>query len=979
MLKKETHIQDKGLRTLSFQLTVVFTAVILVIVLASLSISLYLNYKNDIESFKTNNKLVTNLQASSLKIPMWNMASDQIDALVRMLADEKEIVSAKVYDGQNKLLSQYNRTEAAQQTHTFSKDIIYELNDSTQKIGRLELVFTTDFLVATLTEEGVFNAGIFLILLLLSLVVTRAVTRHFILNPINLIAETMRHVSKGDLNQEVPEQKNVEFNQMARRFNTMTSNLRSIYKTIETELETKEGKLTQSTANVKKAQSLAAQAVEQLKIEKQRSERLLIDATNISPVAQLILNERNEVVLWNDKFTHLNTDHLSALLKQGIGLEETLKALLPSTLKGPNLLDKHLNYKGPFEAQLGDGRWFKISKHLTKDSLTVLMYIEISDLKKREEELTNLNEDLEAQAEELKTSQTKYILATEGSNDGLWDWNIKTDQVFYSGRWKEMLGYEESAPITQITDWLDRIHPQEKNLIKKEMNDHLEGKTERFECEYQIRHQDGSYLWVQCRGIAARDEDGKPIRMAGSQADITMRKNYEDQLIHSAYHDALTGLPNRTLFLSHLQKATANIDAKNQKYCAVLFLDLDRFKVINDSLGHSIGDELLMAVSKRLEKSTRPGDYVARLGGDEFTVLLTNISSEKDAENAAARLSTLFQKAFHVDNREIYVSASIGISMLVSPDQEPDSLLRNADLAMYRAKDMGRARAEVYDDTLHSKVMTELQVGTDLRKALEKDEIFVAYQPLVRLSDGAISSFEALARWRHSERGLVPQDLFISIAEDTGQIIPIGDYILNTACSQLKTWHDMSEETKNISMAINISAKQIADLDQARDLIQTIKNIDLPKDKIKLEITESVIMQNPDNASKILNEIKDLGVKLCIDDFGTGYSSFSYLYQFPFDVLKIDRAFVCQMTTSDKHYRLVRGINDLAHDLGLEVVAEGVETVEELKLLCQIGCDYIQGYYFSRPMYEDQATRLLQEKMHFDNIPGLYDKKKKSA
>lgn len=575
------------------------------------------------------------------------------------------------------------------------------------------------------------------------------------------------------------------------------------------------------------------------------------------------------------------------------------------------------------------------------------------------QELTNTNKNLEQRATELRAAKEQYELAVRGANDGLWDWDLKEKKVFYSPRWKEMLGYDEKDNFSRPEDWLDKIHPSYKRQVRAELDAHLAGHTPRFESEYQIIHVNGEYLWMLARGIALRDDQGQAIRISGSQTDITLRKQNEHKLEHAAFHDSLTGLPNRLLFLNRLEHLIAKVGRAGTLVGAVLFLDLDRFKVINDSLGHVIGDNVLIGVGQRLKSILRPGDTLARLSGDEFVFLLEDIHTIEEAEKVADRIAKKLALPFVFEEESLLVSASIGIVGISDQTLTADLIMRNADLAMYEAKSLGRRRYSIFNQETQFYKVNQLQMEKDLHSALEKKELFLVYQPIVNISNNTIAGFEALIRWQHPTLGTVPPTRFISLAEESGLILPIGEYILETACEQLFKWRKEIKKAKDIEISVNLSINQLSDLINIERLLKIVARYKFPPHSLKIELTESVLAQNIELCSQNLEKFKSHNIELCIDDFGTGFSSLSQLNSFPFDVVKIDRCFVSRMGSDDKTYRMVAGIINLSHDLTYKVIAEGVETIIELDLLRQLNCDYVQGYYFSMPISAQEAEELI--------------------
>jgi len=579
-------------------------------------------------------------------------------------------------------------------------------------------------------------------------------------------------------------------------------------------------------------------------------------------------------------------------------------------------------------------------------------------------DVTNRKWAEEAQLETeiaLGESEERYALAAKAANDGLWDWNLKTDQIYFSPRWKSMLGYEEGEIGNQPDEWFKRIHPEDLDRVKRAVADHLEGQSPNYQTEHRMMHRNGNFRWILSRGLAIRDEAGTNARMAGSQTDITGGK----------VSDPLTGLPNRLLFLERLEWAIKKSKRDKDYLFAVFFLDLDRFKLINDSLGHGIGDQFLVCIAQKLDSCLRSTDAVARfeqedvlarLGGDEFTILLDGIKHVRDATRVAERLQKQLSLPLTVGGHEVFTSASIGIAVSATGYEHAEEILRDADTAMYRAKMLGKSRFELFDPTMREHAVARMTLETDLRKALERNEFLLYYQPIVSLDSGALIGFEALARWQHPERGLVPPSEFISVAEETGMILAIGNWVLTEACCQIKAWQSEFPQNPPLMVSVNLSGKQFTQLDFIKGVSQTLRESGLDGHCLKLEITESLLMENVEVITAMLMQIKALGVRLGIDDFGTGYSSLSYLHRFPFDTLKVDRSFVSLVGPQGQNSEIVKTIVTLAHNLNFDVIAEGVETAEQVFQLRAFGCELGQGYFFSQPISAAKASDLLAQR-----------------
>jgi diguanylate cyclase (GGDEF)-like protein/PAS domain S-box-containing protein len=559
----------------------------------------------------------------------------------------------------------------------------------------------------------------------------------------------------------------------------------------------------------------------------------------------------------------------------------------------------------------------------------------------------------------LRESEERYALAARGANDGLWDWDLRTDEVYYSARWREMLGLFGDEIGGAPGGWLARVHPEDVENLRAEIRAHVDGAGTHLEVEHRVLHADGDYRWMLCRGSVVRDGDGRATRMAGSMTDITGRKKVEEQLLHDAFHDVLTGLPNRALFMDRLGQVAERAKRHSDFQFAVLFLDLDRFKTVNDSLGHGAGDRLLVEAGRRLESCVRAGDTVARLGGDEFTILLEGVDESGDVLRMVDRVQSRLAAHFDLSGHEVFTSASVGIALSALGFASAEEILRAANTAMHRAKAHGRARHQVFDEAMHSQAVSLLRLETDLRRAVAREEYVLHYQPIVSLSTLHLAGFEALVRWRHPERGLVHPNEFIPAAEETGGISRIDRWVLREACQQARIWHDRFRRRTPLTISVNLSAKSFLQADLAEYVEHVLDETGVSAESLKLEITESVLLHETESVRALLFRLRDIGVGLHLDDFGTGYSSLSYLRRFPISALKVDRSFVGGIGPDGEHTEIARAIVTLAHSLRMEAVAEGIESEYQLAQLRGIGCEHGQGYIFSEPVGAEEAAALL--------------------
>ncbi len=561
--------------------------------------------------------------------------------------------------------------------------------------------------------------------------------------------------------------------------------------------------------------------------------------------------------------------------------------------------------------------------------------------------------------EDLRDSEERYALAVHGANDGLWDWNLVTGQVYWSPRWRSILGLDDVEVSADPNEWLMRLHPEDSARVQSLLKAHLAHGNGHFEIEHRVRHRDDTYRWVLCRGAAVRNDAGVATRFAGSLTDIT-----EAKLV-----DALTGLPNRFLFLDVVERAIARVERKADYGFAILVLTLDRFRVVHDSLGAAAADRLLVAVARRLQAGLRatdvvtrdePGLTLARLGGDEFNVLVDDITDASDAVVVAERLRRALEAPFEIDGHPIVASARIGIAVSTSGYVKAEEILRDANIALSRAAGGSSVPYEIFDPEMRHRAMTRLKVETDLRRAIDNKSFELHYQPIISLGNGRISGFEALIRWRHPVRGLLLPIEFIGVAEDTGMIVDIDRLTLTESCKQMAAWIGQFGGAAPRVMCANVSAKQLADRELITRIDAELQRSGLLPGNLNLEITESALIGDVPGAQKLLERARALGVTWSLDDFGTGYSSLSFLHQLRVNTVKVDRSFVSAIGPDGTGSAMVRAIVSLAHALGMEVVAEGVETAEQAAELRALGCEYAQGFYFSRAVDNAAAGRMIE-------------------
>ncbi len=574
----------------------------------------------------------------------------------------------------------------------------------------------------------------------------------------------------------------------------------------------------------------------------------------------------------------------------------------------------------------------------------------------------------------LQESEERYALASRATNDGLWDWNLSNNEIYFSSRWKSMLGYEEHEIATDPDEWFSRVHPDYIEQLTDEIVNHVQNNISHFELSYPILCKDGTSRWMLCRGILVEDDAGRVYRITGAQTDITQSRLAEDKLRYEALHDTLTGLPNRTFFLEELEKSL-KMSKQNQDYWfGVLYLDIDRFNAINDSLGNLAGDQLLIDFANRIKDCISIQHKFARLGADEFVILIKNIKDINEATQIADRIQNILEKPFSLQGQEVFITASIGINFNVKDYDRIEDILRDADTAMYQAKTSGGSRYKIFEPNMHLKEVTSLQLENDLRQALKREELQILYQPIVKLSNRQIIGFEALVRWHHQEKGIINPEEFIPIAEKSKLIIPIGWWIIEQACRQMCYWQKKYKNLSPLTVSVNLSPVQLQQL-QPQELFDGLKKIlektGLQPSCLQLEIAENTILENIEGFRSIFSQLKTLGIQLSVDDFGTGNSSLSCLHLLPIDSLKIDHSFIENINNDTEIIELVEVIIALAKKMKIDVIAEGIEINEQMVKMKNLNCDFAQGYLFSKPVNSDGVEILISTMKKLTKLTNL--------
>ena len=555
-------------------------------------------------------------------------------------------------------------------------------------------------------------------------------------------------------------------------------------------------------------------------------------------------------------------------------------------------------------------------------------------------------------ARDLAQAQARYGHTALSCSDGLWFWDVRRDVCDFSDRWRKLLGLPAGGGASSINEWLERVHPDDIEGLRANLDAHLEGLSPGHIFEHRIRHRNGRWRWVVTRAIAERNDMGQVTEVAGSLTDITRRKSSESLL----QTDATTGLASRMWLMESLGEAIEALRRVPHPEFVLLFLNVDGFKVVNESIGLDSGDRILSQLGERLLGNVSSNHLVCRYGGDEFAILMRGDATVEDAEELSAIIQDGLNRPFVIDGQEVFTSVSAGVTSSAIGYERPSEVLRDVGIALTEAKRNRRGGCVVFRPDMRKQAMTALRLQTELRQAVDRDELEVYYQPIINLSTSVMSGFEALVRWRHPVRGVVMPDEFVTVAEDTGLIVPIGKMVLDRACCQLAVWLERYPSPDPLAISVNLSTAQVVSSNIVEDVSSALKKSKIPAHCLKLEITESMLIEDTEDAKKVLGKLRALGVRLLIDDFGTGYSSLTYLHEFPASGLKIDKSFIDMLGKTERPGAIVPTIISLAHTLSLDVVAEGVETPEQRDLLRSLSCDEAQGFLFSPPLEHQEAT-----------------------
>lgn len=691
------------------------------------------------------------------------------------------------------------------------------------------------------------------------------------------------------------------------------------------------------------------QAVERRRNESERRVRQLSAAVIQSPVSIVITNVDGEIEYVNPKFERVT----------GYSLDEVV-GMNPRVLKSGRTTGEE--YDELWRTITTGGSWSGEFENLRRDGTVYYEHASISPISDEQGRITGfvaVKEDItdsKHKERELISTLERFELAVRGSQDGIWEWNVDEGRFEFSPRWKEMLGYKDHELEPTIEAWTSRIASTQIHDFNEIFGRIIDGEIDDFSVDIAMTHRDGDLRWFRCRGVCVRNAEGRCTRVGGTIADITLIKHTTERLERLARLDPLTGLANRASFTERLVDRITRYRRDPTRGFAVLFFDFDHFKLVNDSLGHAVGDALLRSIADRFRETLRGGDLISRFGGDEFAAIIEDNGDPGQLDHAAERLRLAFNKPHSLGTHEITSTASIGMVRGCDLDASAEELIQAADVALYEAKNSGRNTLRLYDGRIRRQVIERVELEQQLRGAIERGEIDVAYQPIVELETDTLRGFEALCRWRRADGHSIPPDVFIPIAEESGLINVIGEHVLRVACAQLASWRADFPGDPGLWIAVNISRRQLLHPELVPMIQSMSDEYGLPPQALHLEVTESTMMDNRHDMLDMMQRLKQAGCTLVMDDFGTGYSALSCLHRFPIQILKLDRSFIDGADGRKEYIAIIQAVSTLASNLGLGIIAEGIEHKSQLAMLQALDCDMGQGYIFGRPMQADIAT-----------------------
>ena len=886
-------------------------------------------------------KRYAELLSRGLAVVMWNLDNESVNEQVDAVMRDPDVISVTVTNEIDEVVRHLERPLASDSVLlTEARDIIYR----GERFGHLVVKVSPDRVARERRHEVIALSLALAAQVAFSLLIIWLLFERRLVRPLTLLQQGAQRLARGELETPLHSHRPDEIGQLAQQMDQMRRDWAALIEE-------------------------RAEYVRALQVSEQRQSLALFGGD----LGLWDLDLRSGHMVVDERWCAMIGRRLSEVVPHFDTWRSWLHPADAPAVQA--ILEEHLktgavDYEAEFRLQHVDGHWVWILGR----GRVVERAVDGTPLR-----MTGTHMDITSRKrveEALLANEERWKFALEGSGEGVWDWNYQTGEALFSRRWKEMIGFDEGEIGNRFSEWSSRMHPEDYPKVKVAIQDHIDGRTAFAAMEYRMQCKDGRWLWMLGRGmVVSRDAEGKPLRLVGTNADISERKAAADQIEYLAFYDSLTGLPNRRLMLDRLEQALSS-SARHGRLGALMLLDMDDFKTLNDTLGHDVGDQFLIEVARRLHGSVREGDTVARLGGDEFVVILEDLKDDAlaamQAETVAVKILHAVSETYQLDlstgegrkgSRSYHCTSSVGITLFHGNAVSVDELMKRADTAMYQAKAAGRNAFRFFDPEMQAEVTARATLDNDLREALRDGQFRLHYQPQVDDS-GHWSGAEVLVRWQHPQRGMVPPFEFIPQAELSGLILPLGDWVLETACAQLMQW-EISPELSHLTVAVNVSARQFRQADFVSRVLAIVARTGADPRKLKLELTESLLLENVEDIIAKMSALKAHGIGFSLDDFGTGYSSLSYLKRLPLDQLKIDQSFVRDVLIDHNDAAIARMIVALARSMGLNVIAEGVETEEQRKFLAVNGCKSYQGYLFGRPMPVDDFTA-----RYFESVPA---------